>query len=349
MKAIIIILGVSLGMFLGFYPSLFKPKPIWWKTILITLISLTVIFGILPPVAGNFADAYYLNAKGINKAINVKISTNNIRYSYNKENKNWLIEEQENKDDSPNFIIVNSQKLPEEFKTKNSDIVFKTKFDKSNNAFIYYSTEYINPILTLPYVLDLEERIKILNFHVPMAWVGVLAYLLSMIFSVQYLRKKDLHYDTIASTSASLGTIFTILATVTGMIWAKFNWGAYWNWDPRQTSIFVLLLIYFAYFALRSAIDSDETKAKLSSVYAILAFVTVPFFVFVLPRITSGLHPGSADEDNLGPILSSGSNMLNINKQFIFGLALASFTMLFFWLLNLILREKKLKETIEDL
>ncbi len=349
MKALIIILGVTLGTFLGFYPSLFKPKPTWWKVLLISSVTLTIIFGLLPPIAGNFADAYYLNAKGINKAINVKISTNNLTSTFDEKNNNWIIKDQVSAEDSPNFIIVDNIKLPTEFKTKNSDIVIKTKFNKSKNAFMYYSTEYINPLLTLPYVLDLEERIKILNFHVPMAWIGVLAYLLSMIYSIQYLRKKDLHYDTIASTSASLGTIFTILATVTGMIWAKFNWGTYWNWDPRQTSIFILLLIYFAYFALRSAIDNEEMKAKLSSVYAILAFVTVPFFVFVLPRITSGLHPGSADDDNLGPILSGGSNMLNINKQFIFGLALASFTMLFFWLLNLVLREKKLKETIEDL
>ena len=99
----------------------------------------------------------------------------------------------------------------------------------------------------------------------------------------------------------------------------RFAWGAFWSWDPRQTSIFALLLIYGAWFALRSSIESEEKRATLSAVYAIIAFLTVPFFIFIMPRIMSGLHPGSADDTNSGPVIDF---KMNANMQLIFFLFL---------------------------
>jgi len=135
------------------------------------------------------------------------------------------------------------------------------------------------------------ESSRIVFFHVPMAWVAVLAFLVSCVTSVMYLRRRDPRDDIRASVSAGLGLLFAVLATTTGAVFAKIMWGAYWNWDPRQTSITILLLIYAAYFALRGAIDDPERRASLAAVYAILAFVTVPFLVFVVPRIYWSLHP----------------------------------------------------------
>ncbi len=138
---------------------------------------------------------------------------------------------------------------------------------------------------------QLGEVSRIFFFHVPMAWVAVLSFLISFVFSILYLRKKEITYDVKASIASRLGLLFAILATISGSIFAKSTWGSFWNWDPRETSIFILLLIYGAYFALRSAVESEERKATLSSVYAILAFVTVPFLVFVVPRVYQSLHP----------------------------------------------------------
>jgi heme exporter protein C len=91
------------------------------------------------------------------------------------------------------------------------------------------------------------------------------------------------------------GFLFSILATATGSIFAKVVWGSFWNWDPRETSILILLLIYGAYFALRSAIDDAERREQLAAVYALLAFVTVPLLIFVVPRLAeSSLHPNCA-------------------------------------------------------
>ena len=183
-----------------------------------------------------------------------------------------------------------------------------------------------------PYIKGLEENAKIIFFHVPTAWLTVVAFFMTAIYSFKYLRKKNLDDDAKAYAAAQLGIIFCILATITGSVWAKFAWGSFWSWDPRQTSIFALLLIYGAWFALRSSIESEEKRATLSSVYAIIAFVTVPFFIFIMPRIMSGLHPGSADDTNAGPIVNF---KMNGNMQLIFFLSLIGFTVLYFWMWRL--------------
>ena len=197
-----------------------------------------------------------------------------------------------------------------------------------------------------PLIPGLGENAKIIFFHVQTAWLTVVAFFMSFIFSIKYLKQKNHEYDVKAYVANQLGIIFCILATLTGAIWAKFAWGAFWSWDPRQTSIFALLLIYGAWFALRSSIDSDEKRATLSSVYSIIAFFTVPFFIFIMPRIMTGLHPGSADDDNLGPVINF---KMNENMQLIFFLSLTAFSLLYFWMWNLgyksiLIKEKLIKK-----
>ena len=123
-------------------------------------------------------------------------------------------------------------------------------------------------LVEIPYMPALKDTARVLYFHVPMSWIGVVAFFMSMIYSIKYLRSKDIINDIKAASAAQMGFVFCILATVTGSVWAKFTWGSFWNWDPRQTSIFILLLIYGAYFALRSSIDSPDRKARLSSVHS---------------------------------------------------------------------------------
>ena len=142
-----------------------------------------------------------------------------------------------------------------------------------------------------PVIPGLEEKARILFFHVPMSWTAVVAFVVSMAYGIRYLAKRNPDDDLKSVSSAGLGLVFCILATVTGSIWAKFSWGSFWNWDPRETSIVVLLLVYGAYFALRSALDVEEKRAALSAVYSIIAGATVPFFIFVMPRIVASLHP----------------------------------------------------------
>lgn len=183
------------------------------------------------------------------------------------------------------------------------------------------------------------ESSRIFYYHIPQAWVCVIAFTMSMVYSVMYLRKRSMANDDRAAAAASLGFMFCLLAAITGAMFAKVTWGSYWNWDPRQTSIFVLLLIYAAYFALRNAIDEEEKRAALSAVYAIFAFLTVPFLVFVIPRLMPSLHPDdsvlSSDmKFNMGQVVGS-----------IFGVSLALFTAFYLWMFSLAYRIKHLERS----
>jgi heme exporter protein C len=192
-----------------------------------------------------------------------------------------------------------------------------------------------------PFIPGLEEKARILFFHVPMAWVSVVAFLFSMFYGIKYLRNRDLDNDLKSASSAGLGLLFCILATVTGSVWAKFNWGSFWNWDPRETSIFVLLLVYGAYFALRSSIEVEEKRATLSAVYAILSGMTVPFFIFVLPRLMASLHPD--------PIVNTeGKVHMNGTMLAVFLGSLMGFTALFFWMLTINIRMGRLRARIDS-
>lgn len=153
----------------------------------------------------------------------------------------------------------------------------------------------VSMFLVLPQYEGLGNAGRIIIMHVPTAWVSVLAFAVSALFSGLYLWRGLPKYDDYALAAAENGFLFTALATVTGAIFSQVVWGIYWNWDPRQTSIFVLLLIYAAMFALRSAIDDVARRRQLSAVYSLFAFVTVPFLVFIAPRISdSTLHPNCA-------------------------------------------------------
>ena len=172
------------------------------------------------------------------------------------------------------------------------------------------------------------ESSRILFFHVPSAWVAALAFLVACVTSVRFLLERDLRDDVRSQVSASLGLLFCVLATVTGAVFARVMWNAYWNWDPRQTSIAVLLLIYAAYFALRGAIADPDRRAAFAAVYAILAFVTVPFLMFVVPRLAPfSLHPETVAAGNDGG--------LDLRHGVVLTASVALFTCMYVWLYNI--------------
>ena len=151
-----------------------------------------------------------------------------------------------------------------------------------------------------------------------------------MIASAVYLGKRHVKADYLAQSAAELGFLFCVLATITGSVFAKATWGAFWNWDPRQTSIVILLMIYGAYFAIRSAVSDPDRRRVFAGVYSILAFVTVPFLVFVVPRITTSLHP----ENTMNPA-SPGMDPKTLK---VFLGSLLAYTGLFIWMLRLKIR-----------
>lgn len=345
MKLIIILSGFAIAIILGFYKGLIKEKPVWWKILTIILLLSAAFLSLYPRVATTLSEldelAPYIDRMSIPTHIYIQdfklLNDEKGKYIHIYGDKDFTRIIHNLYLDDYNYNILK----------KSSHWIVNVKI-LSENKLILSEIVQANPWIYYPFVLSLEDRIKILNFHVPMAWIAVLAYFLSMFFAAKYLRNRNFNDDTMASSAASVGTLFAILATLSGSVWAKFNWGSFWNWDPRETSIFLLLLIYFAYFALRASIERDDIRARASAVYSIIAFVTVPFLVFVLPRITSGLHPGSQGGDMSGPILSTQKGMLDSSLMFSFALSVIGFTLLFFWILNINYRINILKKKIEE-
>ena len=154
----------------------------------------------------------------------------------------------------------------------------------------------------VPPAEGLGDYVRLAFFHIPMAWVSVLAFLVSACYGAGYLRQAEPRFDVLSAASARLGLIFALLATVSGAVFSKLTWGAFWNWDPRQTTIFVLLLIYGAYLTLRAVMPEERRRAKVSAVYAIFSFLAVPFLVFIIPRLYFSLHPQ--------PVLNSSGHIM---------------------------------------
>ena len=178
----------------------------------------------------------------------------------------------------------------------------------------------------VPPAEGLGNLVRIAFLHIPAAWVSVIAFFMSAWWAAAYLRRGNIRDDARSFSSARLGFVFTLLATVSGAVFSKLTWGAYWNWDPRQTTILVLLLIYGAYLTLRAAMEEYNRRARVSAVYSLFSFLTVPFLVFIVPRLFFSLHPT--------PVLN-GSGSVDMDPVMLVTLfaAAADATLIYIWLL----------------
>lgn len=162
---------------------------------------------------------------------------------------------------------------------------------------------------------------RIVFFHVPMAVASFIGFLAAAWWSMLYLWKRRPGADHAAVAAVEVSLLFCVLATVTGAMWSKVQWGAYWNWDPRQTSMALALVFYGAYLTLRGAIEDPENRARISAAYAVLGFIVAPFLYFIMPRLASfSLHPkpaGAEMEASIGRVVVA---------------SILGFTALFFWI-----------------
>jgi heme exporter protein C len=323
MKLLFISLAVLLSILIGLYKSIYKPRPFLLKAFVALAIIFAIFLAVYPNIYYDIDSVYVL--RKTNLFTQGKIAIDNIdNYNYDSINK------------SLDFYLNRDTlhlRLNAEISNLNNKVLY-AQASPNDNEILISRIDNNNDIIYYPYIPAIGSMVKMFSIHVPSAWVAVLAFIFSLIFSIKFLIKSQPLDDIIAEASAKWGVLYCLFATVTGMIWAKASWGNYWNWDPRETSIFVLLLIYFAYFILRASIDNQENKAKLSAVYSIIAGISMPFFIFVLPRITQGLHPGSAGDPSNGPIITSGKSMLDSSLLFSFSTSIFAFSLLFFLLLN---------------
>jgi len=210
--------------------------------------------------------------------------------------------------------------------------------------YVFMPVSIVLAFMWAPSAEILGHASRIIYFHVPVAWVSVIAFFVSGICSVLYLLDSGKKFEMLevkSYNSAVIGITFTLLTVITGSMWAKISWGIWWNWDPRETSIVVLLLIYIAYLSLHSALGDNGNRGRISSVYLILAMITVPFLIFIIPRIYLSLHPD--------PIINPDKKIfLDTRMRLVLLFSVVSFTMLYFKLLIQRNRISAIERRIEE-
>lgn len=137
------------------------------------------------------------------------------------------------------------------------------------------------------------ENVRIMYVHVPAAWMSMLAYGALALFSALYLVWKHPSAALAAKAIAPIGLVFTGLALVTGSIWGKPTWGAWWVWDARLTSVLVMFFIYLGYVALWQALGDFTRAAKAASILALVGVVNLPIIKFSVEWWTTLHQPAS--------------------------------------------------------
>src|SRR5262245_15213647 len=133
---------------------------------------------------------------------------------------------------------------------------------------------------TAPLDYQQGHAAKIMFVHVPSAWLAMAGYALVAASSFGLLVFRHPLADVSAKAAAPIGAAFTFLCLVTGSLWGKPMWGAFWVWDPRLTSVLILFFLYLGLIALRSSIEDEALAAKLTAVLALVGIVMLPVIKF---------------------------------------------------------------------
>jgi len=182
--------------------------------------------------------------------------------------------------------------------------------------------------------------VRLLYIHPPMAWVAFLAFGVASLASLLYLwpRTRGEHFDRLAGASAEVGVVFTGLTLVSGSIWGRPTWGAWWVWDPLLTTTALLFVLYLGYMALRRVPGEFHARARRSAIGALIAFVDVPIVYFSVEWWRS-LHQAPT-------VLNPTTRKTYVHGSMAWTLLLGfvSFTLVYIWLVAHRYRLAKLQD-----
>ncbi|MGE0002203.1 MAG: cytochrome c biogenesis protein CcsA [Fimbriimonadaceae bacterium] len=141
---------------------------------------------------------------------------------------------------------------------------------------------------------------KIVATHLPCAVLTTVFVVLSAVLGIRFLARREMSLDHRQAASSELGLIFAGLTMATGIQFSQVQWGAWWQWDARQTSFLVVLMLMAAGVTLRWAIPDPARRAASSAAYSVASLLPVLFLVFVLPRLpqvqAASFHPSRTVE-----------------------------------------------------
>jgi heme exporter protein C len=184
---------------------------------------------------------------------------------------------------------------------------------------------------------------KVFYFHVAAGWAGMISFLVAAFAGVAYLRTSQRKWDIIGLSAVEIGMVFAFINIVTGSIWARPIWNTWWTWDPRLTTATIMMLIYAAYFMLRSGIEEPDRRARFGAVYAIIGFLSVPL-TFFSARLFRTIHPIVIGANQPG---AAGSFDMTSSMLTTFLFSLLTFTFIFADLLWHRIRLGRLADKVE--
>jgi heme exporter protein C len=182
---------------------------------------------------------------------------------------------------------------------------------------------------------------RIFYVHVPSAWVAFLAFGIVALCSAGYLWLRDPKLDAISVSAAELGLVFTTIVLLTGPLWGRIAWGAWWVWEPRLTLTLLLWFIYLGYFLLRGAAESPERGKRFAAVLGIVGAVDIPL-IHVSVNWWRSQHPQPVILRPEGPRADPAIVQTLL-------VSLLAFTLLFFALLLARYAMERLSERVEAL
>ena len=190
----------------------------------------------------------------------------------------------------------------------------------------------VGMLIDVPELPILHESIRNLFYHVTQ-WFGMMIILTtSLAYSIVHLMKGDMRSDRIAAEGINVALFMGVLGILTGSLWAKFTWGAWWTNDPKLNGVAMGMLVYLAYLVLRGSMDEEQKRARVAAVYNIFAYVMFMVFIMVMPRLTDSLHPGNGGNPGFG------GYDLNNGMKMVFYPAIIGWTLLGVWIMNLRIR-----------
>jgi heme exporter protein C len=204
-------------------------------------------------------------------------------------------------------------------------------------------------LLNVPRLPILNESIRNLYFHVSMWFAMMILFIVSVIYSIKYLRTFNYRDDIYAKNFAGTGSLLGILGYATGAIWASYTWLTDQNQslgsvlkEPKLIGAAIALLIYGAYFVLRGSFTDIDKRARISAVYNIFAFVMLFPSIWIIPRLVGSLHPGAPGSDSGNPALNQDD--IDSGMRIVFYPAVIGWTLLAVWIATIKIRLQLLKD-----